>query len=93
LGVIECFFMPGRVRAYNAVQAAGLAAALGIALPGYMAYPGSPGYAQPINVTVQNVTPADATGMSETTLVACANCQQANPSGVRFCSNCGARLG
>ncbi len=24
LGVIECFFMPGRVRAYNAVQAAAL---------------------------------------------------------------------
>ena len=95
LGVIECFFMPGRVRAYNAVQAAGLAAALGIAIPGYMAYPGwvAPGYAQPINVTVQNVTPADATGMTETTLVACGNCQQTNPSGVRFCSGCGARLG
>jgi len=94
LGVIECFFMPGRVRAYNAVQAAGLAAALGIAIPGYMAYPGwvAPGYAQPINVTVQNITPADAAGITETTLVACANCQQANPSGVRFCSGCGARL-
>jgi TM2 domain-containing membrane protein YozV len=88
LGVIECFFMPGRVRAYNAVQAAGLAAALGIAIPGYMEYPGwvAPGYAQPIHVSVQTV-PA-----GETTLVACANCQQANPAGVRFCSGCGARL-
>jgi TM2 domain-containing membrane protein YozV len=95
LGVIECFFMPGRVRAYNAVQAAGLAAALGIAIPGYMGYPGwvAPGYAPPVYVSVQNVTPADATGMAETTLVACANCQQANPAGVRFCSGCGARLG
>ena len=88
LGLIECFFMPGRVRAYNAVQAAGLAAALGIAIPGYMAYPGwvAPGYAQPIHVSVQTA-PA-----GETTLVACANCQQANPVGVRFCSGCGARL-
>ena len=86
LGFFECFFMPGRVREFNAIQAAGIAAALGIAVPGW----GAAG--QPINVTVQTVTPADATGMTETTLVACANCQQANPSGVRFCSGCGARL-
>ena len=31
LGFIECFFMPGRVREFNAIQAAGIAAALGIA--------------------------------------------------------------
>ena len=88
LGFIECFFMPGRVRAYNAVQAAGLAAALGIAIPGYMAYPGwvAPGYAQPINVTVQTA-PA-----GETTLVACSHCQQTNLAGVRYCSGCGASL-
>jgi TM2 domain-containing membrane protein YozV len=49
LGLIECFFMPGRVRAYNAVQAAGIAAALGIAVPAYVAYPGwpAPGFAAP----------------------------------------------
>jgi hypothetical protein len=29
LGLIECFFMPGRVREFNAIQAAGIAAALG----------------------------------------------------------------
>ena len=34
LGVIECFFMPGRVREFNAIQAAGIAAALGIPMPG-----------------------------------------------------------
>ena len=33
LGVIECFFMPGRVREFNAIQAAGIAAALGIPAP------------------------------------------------------------
>ena len=35
LGFIECFFMPGRVREFNAIQAAGIAAALGIAVPGW----------------------------------------------------------
>jgi TM2 domain-containing membrane protein YozV len=94
LGFIECFFMPGRVRMYNAIQAAGLAAALGIAIPGYMGHPGwvAPGYAQPVYVSVQNVTPSQATGMTEITLVACGNCQQTNPAGVHFCSSCGARL-
>jgi len=89
LGVIECFFMPGRVRMYNAMQAAGLAAALGITIPGYMGYPGwvAPGYAAPpIHVSVQ----APAAG--ETTLVACGNCRQTNPVGARFCSGCGTQL-
>jgi len=43
LGFIECFFMPGRVREFNAIQAAGIAAALGIPIPGW---------GQPLNVTV-----------------------------------------
>src|ERR1019366_6539966 len=30
LGFIECFFMPSRVREFNAIQAAGIAAALGM---------------------------------------------------------------
>lgn len=49
LGLIECFFMPGRVRSYNAVQAAGIAGTLGIAIPGYLAYPGwvAPGFTAP----------------------------------------------
>jgi TM2 domain-containing membrane protein YozV len=91
LGVIECFFMPGRVRAYNAVQAAGLAAALGITLPGYMAYPGwvAPGYAvPPVYVSVNTA----AASPSETTLTACANCHQTNPAGARFCTGCGTQL-
>jgi TM2 domain-containing membrane protein YozV len=96
---IECFFMPGRVRMYNAVQAAGLAAALGIGIPGWAGYPGwvAPGfagaYAQPINISVQTA-PGTAPGTAiETTLAACANCGQANVAGVRFCSGCGGRLG
>jgi TM2 domain-containing membrane protein YozV len=35
LGFIECFFMPGRVREFNAIEAAGIAAMLGIAPPGW----------------------------------------------------------
>jgi TM2 domain-containing membrane protein YozV len=96
LGLIECFFMPGRVRAYNAVQAAGLAAALGIAVPGFMTYPGwvAPGYAVPqsIHVSVQT-DPAAGTGTGETTFLACGNCRQTNPAGARFCSGCGSPLG
>jgi TM2 domain-containing membrane protein YozV len=93
LGFIECFFMPGRVREFNAIQAAGIAAAMGIPIPNYV---------QPISVTV-NVPPAPtapaAPPYSQVTavaqpgaLVACRQCQRANPAGARFCSGCGAAL-
>ena len=78
LGFFECFFMPGRVREFNAIQAAGIAATLGIAMPGW-------GY--PMNVTV-NVPPAPQPG----TLVACGRCGQTYPQGARFCSRCGTAL-
>ncbi len=77
LGFIECFFMPGRVREFNAIQAAGIAAMLGIAVPGW---------GQPVNVTV-NVSPAQSGSV-----VACASCGQTYPQGVRFCSDCGSAL-
>ena len=35
LGFIECFFMPGRVWEFNAMEAARIAAALGMAPPGW----------------------------------------------------------
>jgi len=78
LGFIECFFMPGRVREFNAIQAAGIAAMLGIAMPGW---------GQPYNVTV-NVPPAPQPG----SLVACGRCGQTNPQGAQFCSACGNAL-
>jgi hypothetical protein len=78
LGFIECFFMPGRVREFNAIQAAGIAASLGIAMPGW---------AWPVNVTV-NMPPAAQPG----TLQACGRCGQTNPPGSRFCSACGGTL-
>ena len=84
LGFIECFFMPGRVREFNAIQAAGIAAALGIAVPAW-------GAAPPVNVTV-NVPAAAAAPTQPGTLVACPRCQQTNPQGARFCGACGAAL-
>ena len=96
LGLIECFFMPGRVRMYNAVQAAGLAASLGIAVPGFIAQPGwaAPGYGYPQSVQVSVQTdPAPGAVSGETTLVACGNCRRTNPAGARFCSGCGMPLG
>src|SRR5215472_18450011 len=89
LGFIECFFMPGRVREFNAIQAAGIAAALGISMPGF---------GQPVNVTVNvPLTPAPAapaasgtsvappyTRVNEAaqpgTLIACSRCQKTNPA-------------
>jgi hypothetical protein len=78
LGFVECFFMPGRVREFNALQAAGISAMLGIPMPGW---------GQPFNGTI-NMPP---TPQSET-LMACGHCGQTNPSGARFCSGCGAAL-
>ena len=83
LGFFECFFMPGRVREFNAIQAAGIAAALGISMPGW---------GQPVNVTV-NVPPAGQTDLAGVrTLNACGRCSQTNPPGARFCSACGGAL-
>lgn len=95
LGFIECFFMPGRVREFNAIQAAGIAATLGISMPQYGA---------PVNVTV-NVPPAapaqtapappytPVTNIAQQgTLVACSKCQKANVAGAKFCAGCGSPL-
>ncbi len=78
LGFVECFFMPGRVREFNAIQAAGIAASLGMPMPAV---------GWPVNLVV-NMPPAPQAN----TLVACSRCQRANPVGARFCSGCGAAL-
>ncbi len=89
LGFIECFFMPGRVREFNAIQAAGIAATLGISVPGW----GAP----PVHVTV-NVPPSagaastPAGTIQSGALIACPRCQRTNPPGARFCGSCGAAL-
>ena len=78
LGFIECFFMPGRVREFNAIQAAAIAATLGISIPiwNLAAVPAQP---QPM-------------AMQAPIVVVCPNCQKTNPPGSRFCSGCGAAL-
>jgi TM2 domain-containing membrane protein YozV len=81
LGFIECFFMPGRVREFNAIQAAGIAAALGMQMPTW---------GQPLNVIV-NVPPSASTAQLST-LTACPRCSQTNPPASRFCSSCGGPL-
>jgi TM2 domain-containing membrane protein YozV len=82
---VECFFMPARVRMYNAVQAAGLAAALGITLSGYAP--------APVYVSVQTGAGNAGIGLAgEPALLACGNCGQANGAGARFCSACGRAL-
>ena len=83
LGIVECFFMPGRVREFNAIQAAGIAAALGMSVPPV---------GWPVNVTV-NMPPAPGAAMAQPgTLVACSHCQRTNPPGARFCAGCGSAL-
>ena len=94
LGFIECFFMPGRVREFNAIQAAGIAAALGISVPQGWGYP-------PININVNvppaGTKPASGPGPASAlplagTLLACSRCHTTNVAGSRFCSSCGAAL-
>ncbi len=80
LGFIECFFMPGRVREYNAMQAAAIATSLGIAVPMWD---------QPMNAT-GNVPPPPAA--AQPVAMACPRCQQVNVPGARFCTGCGQAL-
>jgi TM2 domain-containing membrane protein YozV len=75
VGLIECFFMPGRVREFNAIQAAGISAALGIPMPTF-------GY--PLNAAAP--APVADQPSIETR---CPRCDQANPTTARFCSGCG----
>ncbi len=79
-GFFECFFMPGRVRAYNAMQAVTIAASLGMAVPMW---------GQPVSVTINAPLAAAAPPGA---MAACPRCQQANAAGARFCSGCGNAL-
>ena len=88
LGFFECFFMPGRVREFNAIQAAGIAATLGMSVPAL---------GWPINVMVNMPAAPYAAGVvsgavQPVTSVACSRCQRTNPPGARFCAGCGNTL-
>ena len=81
IGFFECFFMPGRVREYNAMQASAIAASLGIPVPMW----GHPGSAV-VNVPPPVVAPQPGA------MTACPRCQYANVAGARFCAGCGGAL-
>jgi TM2 domain-containing membrane protein YozV len=96
LGFFECFFMPGRVREFNAIQAAGIAAALGIPMPLWSqpaaAY--TPDAAQPFPAqpSAGQTNPNQPAITDVGTLNACPKCRQTNPPTARFCSGCGGSL-
>jgi TM2 domain-containing membrane protein YozV len=97
IAFIECFFMPGRVRAYNAIQAAGLAAALGLTIPPWVSYPGwvAPGAPQSYpaaSYTAPSTEMVPAAPEMEGALVACGQCGLANSPGSRFCARCGTKI-
>jgi TM2 domain-containing membrane protein YozV len=83
VGFIECFFMPGRVREFNAIHAAAIAASLGIAVPGWGQPPtnGAPAFSPPVAAT-----------MPQAPAVTCPHCQRVNPPAARFCIGCGMAL-
>ena len=92
LGFIECFFMPARVREFNAIQAAGIAAALGMSVPAGW------GWRANVNIHVPSAAPSGSPQAVPVALplagpqVTCSRCQRTNVAGSRFCSACGATL-
>lgn len=76
LGIIECFFMPGRVREFNAIQAAVIAASLGIEIPAITGVP--------------PLAPAPTVAATPATI--CQHCQNAIAPEAKFCSTCGQGL-
>jgi TM2 domain-containing membrane protein YozV len=78
IGFVECFFMPSRVREFNAIQAAGIAAALGIPMPAF----GQPVIMPPAVPAAQQVPDAKK----------CPHCNQSNPPAAHFCSGCGGAI-
>lgn len=74
ISIIECFFMPGRVRSYNAFAAMTIAASLGLTTP-------------PWNYPAQVYARVAALPVSAEI---CLQCGAANPPAARFCSHCGA---
>ena len=86
LGFIECFFMPGRVREFNAIQAVGIAAALGVPVPQGWGWP-APGPVPPPAASV----PASTLPLPGA-LITCPRCQHTNVATARFCASCGSQL-
>src|SRR4051812_21214379 len=102
LGFIECFFMPSRVREFNAIQAAGIAAALGMTVPHGWGWPvnvnvnmpaaGTPGAGMPGAGTPTAPAIAFASMPLAGAQITCRQCQRTNVAGSKFCAGCGSVL-
>jgi TM2 domain-containing membrane protein YozV len=97
LGFIECFFMPARVREFNAIQAAAIAATLGMPIPPGWGWPVSAAgsaYTTPATpVAPVAAAPAAASSLPlPGALITCRQCQATNVATARFCSACGSVL-
>lgn len=92
LGFIECFFMPGRVREFNAIQAAGIAAALGIHVPGGWGWPAPPVPPAPVPPAGPNPPAPGSSLPLAGTLLTCQQCHATNVASARFCAACGSVL-
>jgi len=91
LGFIECFFMPGRVREFNAIQAAAIAATLGIPVPGWGPGVNGPINVPPTGVVVPGPVEGEAAYIPPPMPVTAATYPSAVPIGVAptaTCSNC-----
>jgi TM2 domain-containing membrane protein YozV len=87
VSLVECFFMPGRVRQYNQALATYFAGQLG-AMP-TQGYDANPGAATPAGAAVQPT----ATGVQGTTgiLRTCDVCGSGILPGAKFCARCGTK--
>ena len=77
IGFIECFLMPGRVRAYNAMRAQTVMA-------GILSSGGAPATAYAVAAPASYAPPA------ATAERICTSCQNAVQPGAGFCARCGA---
>jgi TM2 domain-containing membrane protein YozV len=87
LGWIEAFFMPGRVRRFNAEQAAWIAANIQGWVPPIPVIP-------PIPVPPQGYVPVQgfAPVQQPSSTVICRSCGASVVAGVNFCSRCGSSV-
>lgn len=87
-GFIEAFFMPNRVREFNAREAALIAQSLGIGASPWAEWAMAP----MVPAVPWSPRPADPAAVAPMAMVPCMRCQSPNPQGSSFCSGCGARL-
>jgi TM2 domain-containing membrane protein YozV len=87
VSLVECFFMPGRVRQYNQALAVYFAGQLGGVSPvGYAPAAGlAPAY------TASQPTPSD-TGAAQGLIRTCEVCGTGILPGARFCARCGSKV-